>query len=178
MNYNKSIILLVIFVFFNQTPKAQKSTTLKNSHYTREELKRESDASIKAKLLLKEMTIEEKVLQLLSFVSNGVPRLGVPNMTAYETLHGVVSNGCTSFPQSIAMGATFDPDLLKEVAKIIAKEARAVGVTQSFSPMLGVARDPRWGRVEESYGEDPLLVSRMGVAYINGLQGEGVNHSP
>lgn len=135
--------------------------------------KRELTASRHAKMLLKQMTIEEKVLQLLSFVSNGVPRLGIPNMTAYETLHGVVSNGCTSFPQSIAMGATFDPDLLKDVATVIAKEARAVGITQSFSPMLGVARDPRWGRVEESYGEDPLLVSRMGVAYVSGLQGEG-----
>jgi len=156
-------------------PKAQKKVPLNNGFFTKEDLNRESVASKKAKLLLLEMTTEEKVLQLLSFVSNGVPRLGIPNMTAYETLHGVVSNGCTSFPQSIAMGATFDPALLKEIAVIIAKEARAVGVTQSFSPMLGVARDPRWGRVEESYGEDPLLVSRMGVAYINGLQGEGAN---
>lgn len=147
----------------------------KNTSQPTDETKREADAGRLAKSLITKMTVEEKVLQLLSFVSNGVPRLGIPAMTAYETLHGVVSNSCTSFPQSIAMAASFDPALLKEVAVVIAKEARAVGIVQSFSPMLGVARDPRWGRVEESYGEDPLLVSRMGVAYINGLQGEGKN---
>ena len=132
MNFIRSILLLLFFVFFIQMPKAQKKVPLNNGSFTKEELNRESAASKKAKLLLQEMTTEEKVLQLLSFVSNGVPRLGIPNMTAYETLHGVVSNGCTSFPQSIAMGATFDPALLKEIAVIIAKEARAVGVTQSF----------------------------------------------
>jgi len=164
--------LVIALCFMSIAPSLAQ---VESSAYTANEIKREADASRKAKALLKEMTIEEKVLQLLSFVSNGVPRLGIPNMTAYETLHGVVSNGCTSFPQSIAMGATFDPGLMKKVATIIAKEARAVGISQSFSPMLGVARDPRWGRVEESYGEDPLLVSRMGVAYIKGLQGEGDN---
>lgn len=123
--------------------------------------------------LLGRMTLEEKLLQLLSYQPNGVPRLGIPNMQAGEALHGVVSDGCTAFPQSIGLGATFDPDLVGEIATVIAREARAVGVHQCFSPMLGVSRDPRWGRVEETYGEDPLLVTRMAVAYIEGVQGKG-----
>ena len=123
--------------------------------------------------LLGRMTLEEKLLQLLSYQPNGVPRLGIPNMQAGEALHGVVSDGCTSFPQSIGLGATFDPDLVGKIATVIAREARAVGVHQCFSPMLGVARDARWGRVEETYGEDPLLVTRMAVAYIEGVQGKG-----
>jgi len=125
--------------------------------------------------LLPQMTTEEKLLQLLSYKPNGVPRLGIPNLEAGEVLHGVVSSGCTSFPQSIALGATWDPDLVERMANVIAQEARAVGIGQGFAPMLGLARDPRWGRVEESYGEDPLLVSRIAVAYINGLQGKGPN---
>ena len=123
--------------------------------------------------LLSQMTTEEKLLQLLSYKPNGVPRLGIPNLEAGEVLHGVVSGGCTSFPQSIALGATWDPDLIERTANVIAQEARAVGIDQGFAPMLGLARDPRWGRVEESYGEDPFLVSRIAVAYINGLQGKG-----
>jgi beta-glucosidase len=106
-------------------------------------------------------------------VPNGVPRLGIPSLRAGETLHGVVATGCTSFPASIAMGATFDPELMERVATVIAREARAVGLHQTFAPMLAVSRDPRWGRVEESFGEDPLLVTRMGVAYVQGVQGTG-----
>ncbi len=123
--------------------------------------------------LLNQMTLEEKLLQLLAYRPNGVPRLGIPNLQAGETLHGVVSDSCTSFPQSIALGATFDPELVGRIATVIAKEARAVGIHQCYAPMLGVARDPRWGRVEETYGEDPLLVTRMAVAYIEGVQGTG-----
>lgn len=123
--------------------------------------------------LLPLMTLEEKLLQLLAYRPNGVPRLGIPNLQAGEALHGAVSDGCTSFPQSIALGATFDPDLVGEVATVIARESRAVGMSQVYAPMLAVSRDPRWGRVEESYGEDPLLVTRMAVAYIQGAQGKG-----
>lgn len=123
--------------------------------------------------LLPLMTLEEKLLQLLAYRPNGVPRLGIPNLQAGEALHGAVSDGCTSFPQSIALGATFDPNLVGQVATVIARESRAVGMAQVYAPMLAVARDPRWGRVEESYGEDPLLVTRMAVAYIQGAQGKG-----
>jgi beta-glucosidase-like glycosyl hydrolase len=134
---------------------------------------RVAHAAAEAARLLPQMTLEEKLLQLLSYKPNGVPRLGIPNLQAGEALHGVVSDGCTSFPQSIALGATFDPELVGEIATAIAREARAVGVAQVFAPMLAVSRDARWGRIEESYGEDPLLVSRMAVAYINGVQGIG-----
>ena len=79
----------------------------------------------------------------------------------------------TVFPASIALGCTWDTDLIGRIASVIAKEARAVGLGQAFAPMLGLARDPRWGRIEESYGEDPYLVSRIGVAYISNLQGIG-----
>jgi beta-glucosidase len=119
------------------------------------------------------MSTQEKILQLLSYCPNGIPRLGIPNLQAGECLHGVVTAGATCFPQSIALASSWDPQLIKQVATIIAQEGRAVGLYQGFAPMLGIARDPRWGRVEESYGEDPLLVTQMGVAYIEGLQGTG-----
>jgi beta-glucosidase len=119
------------------------------------------------------MTLQEKILQLLANPPNGVPRLGIPDMRWGEVLHGVVSDGATSFPQAIAMGSTWDPALIREMGVAVAEEARAVGIDQGYAPMLGLARDPRWGRVEESYGEDPYLVTRMGVAYIEGLQGTG-----
>ena len=134
---------------------------------------RETAAATEAARLLRQMTLEEKLLQLLAYKPNGVPRLGIPNLQAGEALHGVVSDRCTSFPQSIALGATFDPQLLEDVATVIARESRAVGMAQAYAPMLAVSRDARWGRVEESYGEDPLLVAQMAVAYINGAQGRG-----
>lgn len=123
--------------------------------------------------LLSKMTLEEKQRQLLAYCPNGVPRLGIPNLQAGEALHGVVSDGCTSFPMSIALGSTWDPDLMKQIGTAVGAEARAIGLDQVFAPMLGLARDPRWGRVEESYGEDPYLVSRIGANYIEGLQGMG-----
>lgn len=134
---------------------------------------RQQKANSEAARLLPLMTLEEKLLQLLAYRPNGVPRLGIPNLQAGEALHGAVSDGCTSFPQSIALGATFDPELVEEIGAVIARESRAVGMAQVYAPMLAVSRDARWGRVEESYGEDPLLVSRMAVAYIQGAQGKG-----
>jgi beta-glucosidase len=123
--------------------------------------------------LLGQMTLEEKLLQLISYAPNGVPRLGIPNLRSGEALHGVVSDGATAFPQSIGLGSTWDPALMEQIGTVIAQESRAVGLQQAFAPMLGLARDPRWGRVEESYGEDAYLVSRLGTAYIEGLQGMG-----
>jgi len=134
---------------------------------------RQSQAEAETARLLPLMTLEEKLLQLLAYRPNGVPRLGIPNLQAGEALHGAVSDACTSFPQSIALGATFDPPMVEEIATVIARESRAVGMAQAYAPMLAVSRDARWGRVEESYGEDPLLVSRMALAYIQGAQGTG-----
>jgi len=123
--------------------------------------------------LLPRLTVEEKAHQLASFFPNANVRLGVPHMQAGEALHGICLPRGTSFPMAIALAGTWDPDIIEEMATIIAKEARALGVHHVYSPMLGVVRDARWGRTEESYGEDPYLVSRIGVAFIKGLQGTG-----
>jgi len=102
-------------------------------------------------------------------------RLGIPGLVISECLHGHLSGGTTLFPQAIGLASTWNPKLIKRMAQAAAREARAVGVAQALAPDLDLSRDPRWGRVEETYGEDPYLVSRMGVAYITGMQGEGPN---
>ena len=123
--------------------------------------------------LLPRMSVEEKAHQLASFFPNANVRLGIPHMQAGEALHGICLPHGTSFPMAIALAGTWDPDIIEKMATIIAKESRALGVHHVYSPMLSIARDARWGRNEESYGEDPYLVSRLGVAFINGLQGTG-----
>jgi beta-glucosidase len=98
-------------------------------------------------------------------------RLGIPALLHEEALHGLVAPGGTSFPQAIALAATFDPELVESVFTVAARQARERGVNHVLAPVLDVARDPRWGRIEETYGEDPYLVSRIGVAAVLGLQG-------
>jgi beta-glucosidase len=105
-------------------------------------------------------------------------RLGIPMIVMGESLHGAMIEGATVFPQSIGMGATFNTSLAGEAAALIGGEVRAAGVRQTYAPNLDLSRDPRWGRVEENYGEDPYLTSRMGTAYIKGLQSRGVAASP
>jgi beta-glucosidase len=100
-------------------------------------------------------------------------RLGIPAIIFHETLHGLYARDSTVFPQIIGMASTWNPALVETMAATAAREARAAGLHQGLAPDLDLARDPRWGRVEESYGEDPYLVSRMGVAYVRGLQGRG-----
>jgi beta-glucosidase len=100
-------------------------------------------------------------------------RLGIPVFVIAEALHGYMAAGATSFPQAIALGGTWDLPLVERVFTAAGREARARGVHQVLGPVLDVARDPRWGRFEECYGEDPYLVSRMGMAAIFGLQGRG-----
>ena len=98
-------------------------------------------------------------------------RLGIPTLFHEEGLHGFQGRYATSFPQSIALASTFDPDLIERVYSITAREIRVRGVHHVLSPVVDVALDPRWGRIEETFGEDPYLVSRMGVAAIRGFQG-------
>jgi beta-glucosidase len=98
-------------------------------------------------------------------------RLGIPAILHEEALHGLVAPGATSFPQAIALAASFDPGLAEEIFTVTARQTRARGVAQVLAPVVDVARDPRWGRIEETYGEDPYLVARMGVAAVGGLQG-------
>jgi beta-glucosidase len=100
-------------------------------------------------------------------------RLGIPVFFMAEALHGYMAAGATSFPQAIALGSTWDPELVERVFGAAAQEAAARGVRQVLAPVLDVARDPRWGRFEECYGEDPYLVSRIGLAAVYGLQGRG-----
>ena len=100
-------------------------------------------------------------------------RLGIPILFHEEGLHGYAAVGATSFPQSIAMASSFDTAMLRDVNSVIAREIRARGVPMILSPVVDIARDPRWGRIEETYGEDPYLVGEMGVAAVEGLQGEG-----
>jgi beta-glucosidase len=105
-------------------------------------------------------------------------RLGIPALMHEEALHGFAAAGGTSFPQAIGLAATFDPELVEQVFIVAARQARARGVQHVLAPVVDVARDPRWGRIEETYGEDPYLVGRMGVAAIRGFQGRRTGDAP
>ncbi len=102
-------------------------------------------------------------------------RLGIPVMFHEESLHGFVGDGATSFPQAIALASTWNPNLLEQIFSVAALEARARGIHHVLAPVIDLAREPRWGRTEECYGEDPYLVSRLGVAAVRGFQGKGPN---
>ncbi len=105
-------------------------------------------------------------------------RLGIPILLHDEALHGLIGNGATSFPQSIALAATWDPRLMQRIGTAIGKETRSRGIRQVLAPVINIARDVRWGRVEETYGEDPYLQSRMAVAYCKTIEKEGVLTTP
>ncbi len=100
-------------------------------------------------------------------------RLGIPVIFHEECLHGIAGKDATSYPQPIGMASSFDPDLIEEIYTAIAEDARSRGVHQALTPVVDVARDPRWGRVEETFGEDPYLVAQMGIAAVKGFQGDG-----
>jgi beta-glucosidase-like glycosyl hydrolase len=104
----------------------------------------------------------------------GASRLGIPALVHEECLTGFTTYGATVYPAAIAWGATFDPGLVERMAASIGRDMAAVGVHQGLSPVLDVVRDYRWGRVEETMGEDPYLVSVLGAAYVRGLQSAGV----
>ncbi len=140
-----------------------------------------------AEALVSQMTIEERASQL-RYDAPEIKRLGVPAYNWWgEALHGVARQGvATSFPQAIGMAATFDEALLREAGDVAATEGRAkynANVAENdrdiykgltfWSPNVNIFRDPRWGRGQETFGEDPYLTSRMGVAYVKGLQGDG-----
>ena len=98
-------------------------------------------------------------------------RLGIPAIHLGEALHGFMAIHATSFPQAIGLASTWNPGLVEQALAVAAAEMRAQGVSYALSPVLDLARDPRWGRTEETYGEDPLLAAAMGVAAVRGLQG-------
>jgi beta-glucosidase len=99
-------------------------------------------------------------------------RLGIPVVFHEECLHGQAAVDATSFSQPIGLGATFDPELVRQLFELTAAEARARGTHQALTPVVDVAREPRWGRIEETFGEDPYLVSRLGIAAVRGFQGD------
>ena len=98
-------------------------------------------------------------------------RLGVPAIIHEESCAGYLARDATCFPQAIGLASTWEPQLIEAMTTVIRTQMRAVGAHQSLAPVLDVVRDPRWGRTEETFGEDPHLIGRMGVAYVRGLQG-------
>lgn len=146
-----------------------------------------TDALAKARALVAQMTVEEKISQL-RYDAPAIPRLGIPAYNWWnEALHGVARAGtATSFPQAIGLAAMFDDALLERLGDVAATEGRAKfnalsaeedrdiykGLT-FWSPNINIFRDPRWGRGHETYGEDPYLTARLGKAYVRGLQGQG-----
>lgn len=97
--------------------------------------------------------------------------LGIPAIYLGEALHGFMALHAASFPQAIGLASAWNPDLVEAVLRAAAAELRALGASYALSPVLGIARDPRWGRTEESYGEDPFLAAALGAAAVRGLQG-------
>jgi len=138
--------------------------------------------------LIGRLTLEEKASQL-NHLNKGIPRLGIAMWGGWnQTLHGVWSKEPTTlFPAPIAMGATWDPELVRTITDAMSDEARALynehaegprsphGLVYR-SPVINISRDPRWGRIQEVFSEDPYLTGRMAVAYVRGLQGDDINH--
>ena len=135
--------------------------------------------------LVHRMTVQEKVSQLVN-QSRAVPRLNVPDYDWWsESLHGVARDGTTEFPEPVGLAATFDTDAIHRMAIVIGIEGRASYVRgmrdghsdifeglDFWAPNINIFRDPRWGRGQETYGEDPFLTARMGVAFVTGMQGD------
>ena len=167
---------ICVFVMMHGVIYSQESLEYRNVKLTQDQ---------RIDLLLKQLTVDEKI-SMLGFRSPGVERLGIPAYNWWnEALHGVARAGkATVFPQAIGLAATFNDSLVRRVGDVISTEARAkynlsshlnrheqyMGLT-FWSPNINIFRDPRWGRGQETYGEDPYLTARMGSAFIRGLQG-------
>lgn len=183
----RSVLLLTVLCLLgcdHQSEKSQLSQAPVALKYAWDNLQLSNEERVD--LLIAEMTLEEKASQLLD-VCEPIERLGIPEYNWWnEALHGVARNGrATVFPQAIAFGATFDEELIFRVATAISDEARAkhneavkIGNRSRYSgltfwsPNVNIFRDPRWGRGQETYGEDPFLTSRIGVSFVKGLQGD------
>ncbi|PWV47682.1 beta-glucosidase [Chitinophaga sp. S165] len=105
-------------------------------------------------------------------------RLGIPVLTAVEGIEGILQNNCTIFPHELAQGSTFNPTLIRKMTTAAGEEAQVIGIHQILSPVLDIARELRWGRVEETFGEDPYLISEMGTAFIKGYQSFNITCTP
>ena len=186
MNFNSATlsrkkIVLFVFIVIAIPALAQITTPFRDNT---------QKLDVRIKDLLSRLTPEEKV-SLLGYRSKAVPRLGIPAYNWWnEGLHGVARAGeATIFPQSIGMAATFNDSLVRAVANVISTEARAkynlalakdehlqyMGLT-FWTPNINIFRDPRWGRGQETYGEDPFLTAKMGSAFVQGMQGSDKAH--
>ena len=142
-------------------------------------------ASQRAEDLVRRMTVEEKVTQLVN-QSRAIPRLNVPDYDWWsEASHGVATKGTTEFPNPVGLAATFDTEAIYRMAVVIGTEGRIKHVQgmrdghsdifeglDFWAPNINIFRDPRWGRGQETFGEDPFLTARMGVAFVRGMQGD------
>lgn len=214
----KAVVVGLLLVLLTGVARTQQGTTGKGVDPTLTPMQR-------ADALLRQMTVEEKAMQLSSvfplalfdtkganrsqldaLLKNGIghvsalglighktpedlakavnaiqrylvteTRLKIPAIFHNEAMSGLVAPHFTAFPTSIGLAATWDPVATEEMADIIRRQMRAVGMLQALSPVMDVARDARWGRVSETYGEDPYLVSAMSVAYTRGLQGKDLS---
>lgn len=178
---NKKLLPLFYFIFFCLPSYAQLTSGYRNSNLPMAD---------RVNNLLKELTLQEKI-NLLGYQNKSVPRLNIPAYNWWnEALHGVARAGeATVYPQAIGMAASFNDALLNQVATSISTEARAkynlavakgkhvqyMGLT-FWSPNINIFRDPRWGRGQETYGEDPYLTGLMGTAFVKGMQGNDPNH--
>ena len=181
LRFYKFGVLFISILFVAQGIFAQSSAAYKNAQLPIE--KRAQD-------LVNRLSLAEKVA-LLGYNSKAVSRLGIPAYNWWnESLHGVARAGiATIFPQPIGMAASFNAPLIHEIANVISTEARAkynlaiqkdrhlqyMGLT-FWSPNVNIFRDPRWGRGHETYGEDPFLTAKMGIAFVNGMQGQNPNY--
>jgi beta-glucosidase len=123
------------------------------------------------------LLLAQKINQIQRYFVNET-RLGIPFIPFDEALHGLVRNGATAFPQSIALAASFDTSLMTAVSTAIAIETKARGIRDILSPVLNIATDVRWGRTEETYGEDPFLVTQMAAAYLRSFESAGIVTTP
>jgi beta-glucosidase len=183
ISFQKKLLFLLFFIMLS-------AVTVRT--FAQKEAFRNSSLPIDARVkdLVSRLTLEEKI-SLLGYRSKAVSRLGIPAYNWWnEALHGVARAGeATVFPQAIGMAATFNDDLLQQTASAISTEARAkynlaiakdrhlqyMGLT-FWSPNINIFRDPRWGRGQETYGEDPYLTGRMGASFVKGMQGDDPDH--
>lgn len=174
--FSKPISLKEIEVFLAESEKKVDNNTPVDRPYMNPNMPLEQ----RVESLLSMMTTAEK-MELLreGWGIPGIPRLGVPDIKKVEAIHGFsYGSGATIFPQSISMGATFNKSFVEKVAGAIADETLEAGAIQAWSPVLDVAQDARWGRCEETYGEDPYVVSEIGGAWIKGYQSRGLLTTP
>lgn len=123
------------------------------------------------------LTLAQKINRIQRYFIDST-RLGIPMIAFDEALHGLVRDGATAFPQAIGLAATFDTALMRQAATVIATETKARGIRQILTPVVNIAGDVRWGRTEETYGEDPFLSSEMGVAFVRSFEQMGIVTTP